>query len=329
MDLTGEELNITIILRIHNRKQYFKEAAESIIHQKFPNKNVDILILTNVKEASEYFETLKEVRSSVYFYEKGNEGEVLSQGIKESTGSILCFLDDDDLWENDKLLVVSNAFKRFENLGYFHNGVVPFSSIPSRMKRRVYERKPRVKSLYVSNAEKTRMIRSILGYYPDFNLSSVCISRKLMSRRIEELAKIKTSPDTFIFYCALESKYGLLLDERPLTFYRHHEGHSSASDPKNENWNKAVMESHKMMYDIFSKSEPCLRNISRRRVALTTIQTSILTGNTTIKDSLKNFLAYVGIFLNSRLPIDFLVIFLYGIFMINKDLARKIYFRFM
>ena len=46
-------LTISIILRIHNREEYYKEAINSIVEQNYNKNSLEIIIATNVIDAVE------------------------------------------------------------------------------------------------------------------------------------------------------------------------------------------------------------------------------------------------------------------------------------
>ena len=51
----------------------------------------------------------------------GTVGEFLYAGVSASSGGIISFLDDDDLFSSNKLEVVYNKFKSNNNICYYHN----------------------------------------------------------------------------------------------------------------------------------------------------------------------------------------------------------------
>ena len=51
-------LTISIILRIHNREEFYKEAINSIIEQNFDKKRLELIIATNVLSVVEYIKNI-------------------------------------------------------------------------------------------------------------------------------------------------------------------------------------------------------------------------------------------------------------------------------
>ena len=329
MQQSAKELKVTVFLRIHDRSNFYKEALNSILDQDCQRDAIRLVVLTNLEDVAEYFRNFADIDNSVYYYQTGSEGEVLYRGIESSSGPILCFLDDDDLWAKERVSVILEAFKNNPKLGYFHNSVEPFSDDSVKVQRKIYERKSNNDLLYVDNVDKHRMIRKITEYYPDFNLSSICILRDVIVKHLDDLPRVSTSPDTFFYFCALDSAFDLLLDSRALTLYRHHSKILSTSNARNSKWNVDVFESHQTLLNVFSGGGPLLKNIAVRRYVLTKIQISLISLDIPRKTRIKYFIEYLRIFLYFLIPVDFLVLSLCALSIFDKGLGKRIYHNFM
>lgn len=321
-------LTISIILRIHNREEFYKEAINSIIEQNFDKKRLELIIATNVLSVVEYIKTFRDLKYLVSFYKDGTEGEVLYSALKIATGSIICFLDDDDLWSKDRLLTVSNAFLRFNNLGYFHNSVLPFKE-DKFIDRKKYEIIPKYGNFYVKNLDKSLVIRKITEYYPDFNMSSICIDKKILKNHMDDLKLITTSPDTFLYFCALESCYDLFLCTDSMTFYRHHDLNLTTNDVKNEKWNNSIIESHEKMFVIFKAKDTYLERLILRRLLLTKIQNSLRSRSVSRRDALKYSVEYLHILFSFFITVDALVFGLAIFSTFSHKTAQRVYLKFV
>ena len=320
-------LTISIILRIHNREDFYKEAINSIIEQNYDKENFELIIVTNLLEAVEYLKKFVELNYSVCFYKDGTEGEVLYSALTIAKGSIICFLDDDDLWSKGRLLTVSNTFSKFNNLGYFHNSVLPFNGNKFIEVRKKYEDIPKHGNLYVNNLVKSREIRKIIEYYPDFNMSSISIDKKILKNHLEDLKLITTSPDTFLYFCALESDYDLFLSTEPMTFYRHHDLNLTTNDTKNKKWNNSIIKSHEIMLSIFNSNDIFLQKLILRRVLLTKIQDSLRSNNISRRIILKYCAEYLRILLSLFITVDVLVLGLAIFSIFNHSTAQRVYLK--
>jgi glycosyltransferase involved in cell wall biosynthesis len=123
---------VSVIVPTYNRGNYLKKAISSVLSQTF--KDFEIIVINNYSTDNtlEVINQFKDSRIKVINFK--NEGIIAksrNQGICQSTGKYIAFLDDDDLWISDKLqvqvkyleenpicgMVYSNVFKIDENDG--------------------------------------------------------------------------------------------------------------------------------------------------------------------------------------------------------------------
>ena len=321
-------LKLTVLLRIHSRTQFFRSAFESILGQTYDASMLEIIILTNLTEVSEYFSNFNNLNLSIYNYKDSTEGEVLWEGISRSSGEVICFLDDDDLWKEERLQTVHHLFMEYKEVGYYHNSVEPFKNLSNNVERKLYEIGGGKRNLYVKNSEKWHLIRRITGYYPDFNMSSICIRRDIISKRLGQLRSLNTSPDTFIYFCALEYECDLFFDTTQLTLYRHHSLNLTKNNIANENWNNAILDSHLFLFDKFSGLNTCITKLALRRLILTKIQILLRGTGPSDRKAISYAVAYIQIIFSFFIPIDALVFFVLLLSILSHNFAQKIYFKF-
>lgn len=103
-----EEL-ISVIIPTYNRKEFLKNAIESVLNQNYKNKEI-ILIDDGSKDKTKEIVFKFPIK---YFYQE-NKGPASARnlGIKKSNGNFIAFLDSDDLWVEDKLSLQMKFFKK-------------------------------------------------------------------------------------------------------------------------------------------------------------------------------------------------------------------------
>jgi glycosyltransferase involved in cell wall biosynthesis len=98
-----------IIPAIYDRKDFLLEAVRSTFNQKLDKKLYEVIVVKNFEDKTidNYIHKLgfKNLISDSPRY-----GEKVSIGIKESSGEILAFLDDDDEFKQDKLNRIYEVF---------------------------------------------------------------------------------------------------------------------------------------------------------------------------------------------------------------------------
>jgi glycosyltransferase involved in cell wall biosynthesis len=100
---------VSVIIPVYNGERFLAEAIESVLGQTY--SPVEIIVIDDGSEdhSAQIAQNYKEVS---YFYQP-NSGlsAALNSGIKQATGSLLAFLDADDLWTDDKLMLQVAAMK--------------------------------------------------------------------------------------------------------------------------------------------------------------------------------------------------------------------------
>ena len=104
---------VSVIIPSYNRFKYLLEAIESVKIQNY--KNIEIIVINDGSTQKEYynFEFDKEV---IFVHLKENQkeihgfgpGSIRNFGTKVAQGQYLAFLDDDDVWLENKLEIQIN-----------------------------------------------------------------------------------------------------------------------------------------------------------------------------------------------------------------------------
>jgi glycosyltransferase involved in cell wall biosynthesis len=108
-------MTFDIIIPTYNGEKYLREAVMSVINQSFKN-----FIITIIDDCSsdntigilnELMEEYADKKNVIFL--KNNVGAVEARNIaiKETSGEIISFLDQDDLWVKDKLLLQNIEFQ--------------------------------------------------------------------------------------------------------------------------------------------------------------------------------------------------------------------------
>lgn len=200
---------ISVILTAYNRKEFLGDALNSLNNQTI--KDFEVILITNFDyDLGKFKMKIKHIISD------GNIGKFLCIGISNSSGDIIVFMDDDDLFLNNKLESVNNLFKN-NKISYFHNQPI-FIKGNTKYKRKF---KP-----------------------PDFNMSCISIRKSVINNYIEYLKELNAAPDTFFYSISLCSGLTVVNKRVFLTMYRIH-GNNSSDISNNEKW---LIDDLKMAY---------------------------------------------------------------------------------
>jgi glycosyltransferase involved in cell wall biosynthesis len=229
--------DITVIVSAFKRQEYLATALESIAAQTFAKDRFEIILLTDFDPEPfiprEVLGITRRLRTRIF-----RMGYNLARGLSNANAKVICFLDDDDTWVPTRLARVWSKFSDIPDLIYYQNCQVLMSEdgtmIESSLRRLIHpEGRRRNDALHVRDDEKLRLLRRMKSIGADFNLSSVAVRGRSLTRYLKVLSELRSIPDTFLFYCALASKGSIYLDDSPQTMYRIH-GHKAVGPADSE-----------------------------------------------------------------------------------------------
>ena len=116
----NRDTEITVLIVAYDREEFLFRAVESVLSQTFDLTKVEIIVLTNL-HSIELPPIDERVKLQKIILGEGKIGEYILKGITIANGRIICFLDDDDLFEPHKLTTVYRVFSKIPDLGYYRN----------------------------------------------------------------------------------------------------------------------------------------------------------------------------------------------------------------
>ncbi len=209
---------ISVIITAYNREKYLKEAISSALNQNFPRDNYEVIVVKNFyNDDIDNFIHENNVKS--IYTEEEKLGGKLKLGIEESNGEIVCFLEDDDKFHEDKLRKVHESFSKYKGLAYYRNN----RAVIDEDGKVIVEPKPWGEE-YIDKFDKF-VYKSLIRRKAWSNNSSICVRRDCVD--LQELGQINLVADIYLFSKALINKAPLLLDHTPLNYYRIHSNNTS------------------------------------------------------------------------------------------------------
>lgn len=228
-----QEVFITVIIRAYNRKEFLLKAVDSTLNQTLERKNYEIIVVKNWKD--EFIDDYLIKRGVKNLLKEGIAGSLIVEGLKNSSGNVVCFLDDDDQFMETKLDHIYKIFLEDKKLTYYHNGFIPIKEdgSPAIFKHDTI----------------------------DFGMSNISILRNALDERIIE--KISFFQDPIIFSLALNYGGKIKDDKTPLTYYLLH---SSTSNFANMSFDEYKMKSY-IAYQNYLKNAEMVFSLLHRREA--------------------------------------------------------------
>lgn len=96
---------ISIIVPIYNAERFLDDTIKTVLNQTYSNWELLLVNDCTKDNSKKIYERYSKDEKIKWFDLEKNSGAAIARnkGIELSTGDYLCFLDSDDLWEEDKL----------------------------------------------------------------------------------------------------------------------------------------------------------------------------------------------------------------------------------
>ncbi len=220
-------MKVSVIITAYNRKEYLPYALKSVINQTADRDDYEIILIKNFRDTK--IDNLCSENNIKNIYMSGTIGNYLSRGLKESTGDIITFLDDDDIFTEDKIEKVIKIHDKTK-FDFLHNNYDEIDD--NGNKRSIFMGKlhftGKIKhDIKYKKTQNTKIIKKMLNEESDFNLSCMSISSKMGKNIVNIIDLIYACSDGFIFYSSIESGNIFTINDI-LTHYRVHNSTSNA-----------------------------------------------------------------------------------------------------
>lgn len=117
---------VSVLVPNYNYARYVGEALESVLSQTYPHFEIIVCDDGSKDSSCEVIETYVQKDSRVKLIRKQNGGvaTALNTAYRESKGQVVCILDADDVWMDNKLQKVVEAFKSNSKCGFVIHNVI-------------------------------------------------------------------------------------------------------------------------------------------------------------------------------------------------------------
>ena len=101
---------------VYNSSKYLDESIQSVIDQTYKNWELIIVDDESIDDSIEIINRYVGIDSRIKLFQQKNagQGKARNLGIIQSKGDLIAFLDSDDIWQVNKLLVQKNSFDTFK-----------------------------------------------------------------------------------------------------------------------------------------------------------------------------------------------------------------------
>lgn len=217
---------ISVIIPVYDRVRYVNSAVKSVLDLNGSEK-IELLLITNIELPIEINRSnVKLIKTDI-----SSLSGKLELGIMAASSDVLAFLEDDDLWCNDKIAKLVTVFGSSEEIDFYHNGNVLFRDDAVVNERKFVEGGDIVVDRRqldepTSNATIKKLMRNNIG----FNMSSIAVRRRLLVDHLNILTSLSVyGIDSLSSIIALIFGKGIYVDKSVRTCVRVHRNNSFSS----------------------------------------------------------------------------------------------------
>lgn len=214
-------LPLSVIVTAYNRREYLADALESLRRQDASRDDFEVIVVKNFEDS--YLDGIIEDMGALSLYcDSPYLPSFTSDAIRMARGRVISFLDDDDIFEREKISDVIKVFDSNRDIGYYHHSA-SFMDEKGRPVKTPYAfnfnmKKGQMGIITHENVRKS--INRLIYLRHDFNRSCIAVRREILTERMEYATRIQSAHDSFIFYSAAMSGKSIFIDNRKLTRYR-------------------------------------------------------------------------------------------------------------
>ena len=220
---------VSIVVTAYNRKNYVLYALKSATSQDANKSEYEIILVKNFLDSE--IDNYCNENCVTNILATGTVGEYINLGINAARGDIICFLDDDDLFTQNKVSNLINIYER-THFSFLHNNYLEIDETgkirPPFMKKLHFNNNRNVNELLIEKIGP-KDVNSFIKNEGDFNISCMSVSRKTALTIAEKVKQINACQDGFLFYSGINEGKAVHTG-LTLTLYRVHHSTSNKLD---------------------------------------------------------------------------------------------------
>ena len=199
---------VSVIMNCHNGEEFLKESVNSIINQTFTDWELIFFDNDSSDGSLEIIKSFNDQRIKVYRSQNFlNLYHARNEALKKINGKYICFLDTDDLWENDKLEQQVEFLEKNKNFIMVYSN---FYILKNNKKFMHYKHK-----LPEGNITKYLLKKYTIG------ILTTCLKKEAFEDNVFD--KNTNIIGDFDFFINLSNKFKIGCIQKPLAYYRDHD----------------------------------------------------------------------------------------------------------
>lgn len=187
---------ISILITNYNKGKFLEKCLNSCLKQN--QKNIEIIICDNISTDQSH-SIIKKFTDKIIVKKKKkisnigpeNQIDLIKLGYKFSSGSVICLLDGDDFFFNDKIKIISNLFERNKRIEVIYdlplvksNSVYKKFELKKKLNKNIWPTIIPTSSISLRRNFFSRCLK--LGIFNDYNLLEIDFRINVFSRNIKK-----------------------------------------------------------------------------------------------------------------------------------------------
>lgn len=199
----------------YNRKTYLASAVKSVLNQTLSRDHFEIILIKNFSDPE--VDALAE-RDNVIMLSAGKSpiGEYIQSAVGKTSGDVICFLDDDDIFEPDKLQRIYSSFTKHPDLVYYKNEWSLIDQNGNVISPPQIDEESDDEVRYFSTEHAIRSENRVYRW----NMSCISVRKSIFTGFDEFVPFIQSGQDLSMFYMAASKGGAFAHDRKKLTRYR-------------------------------------------------------------------------------------------------------------
>ena len=213
---------ISIIVTAHDRKEFLSEALSSLVKQTCDASEYQVIVVKNFEDP-----ICDRIIVENEFISVNCGGSLADKILKALTfcdGEIITFLEDDDLYANERIMRILDVFYQHQEVSFYRNSLIEIGQFGKVTGKNHH---PQIrKLLFLKEDQIKSSLPYLVAYNVDFSTGCMAIRKSILMQNLD-LFKSYTSisskfTDSLYFLFALKSMASVFIDSSPYTYVRRH-----------------------------------------------------------------------------------------------------------
>lgn len=206
----------SVVIPLYNKRDYIKETIESVLLQTYTDFEIIVVNDSSTDDSLAIVQSFNDSRIRIYTKPNGGVSDTRNYGLKKALGEYICFLDADDLWNNNYLKNLTLIICKYPNAGFICGAYKTFkNNVNNIIKTIIFDEIPESyvgKIDFFKESVKKKRIISLT--------SSVCVRKKTLEDMNTWFAEGVNNGEDADMWVRLALKTDVVYYNKPMIFYR-------------------------------------------------------------------------------------------------------------